>query len=282
LLWSTEHQNLIPFFCRCKLRITFVHSHHSWLLYSMGRRAKYRTTSEQKICTKPLRLLASTLLHSKPHLWVYSVADIFYKVVAHCVNHKITLPTWDVNTSVLHFWSHYWYSHIDHFVQRSSLSKPLLACQSVMYPISESPPIRTTTFHKLLHSPLIHVNDTTLLDMYHTLNGNQLRHLRDMGTEATWECFQTRRLQGIHQKVVVGSRGQNWAVGAYSCSQKIQGCEKRRFYDLCVEWGAKVIFGMHEELEVRSRGWGHLSCILYGRRVSMAEYKYIQLNTLVW
>ena len=26
-------------------------------------------------------------------------------------------------------------------------------------------------------------------------------------------------------------------------------------YDLCVEWGAKVIFGMHEELEVRSRGW---------------------------
>jgi len=26
-------------------------------------------------------------------------------------------------------------------------------------------------------------------------------------------------------------------------------------YELCVEWGAKVIFGMHEELELRSRGW---------------------------
>jgi len=31
--------------------------------------------------------------------------------------------------------------------------------------------------------------------------------------------------------------------------------QEEMVYELCVEWGARVIFGMHEELEVRSRGW---------------------------
>jgi hypothetical protein len=33
------------------------------------------------------------------------------------------------------------------------------------------------------------------------------------------------------------------------------GERERMLYNLCVEWGAKVIFGMHEELEARNQGW---------------------------
>jgi hypothetical protein len=37
-------------------------------------------------------------------------------------------------------------------------------------------------------------------------------------------------------------------------------------YDLCVEWGAKVIFGMQEELEAWNRGWDfyHASYVAAG------------------
>jgi len=136
-------------FFRCKLWISghsFVHSHHSWLCTSWAE-GQNIVLRWNKNLHKPWQLLALTLLHSKLHLWSYLVADMFYEVVARCVNHKITLPTWDVNTPVLHFQSHYRYSHIDHFVQRSSLLKLVLVPWSVMYPISESQPIHTTTFH---------------------------------------------------------------------------------------------------------------------------------------
>jgi hypothetical protein len=108
---------------------------------------------------------------------------------------------------------------------------------------------------QLLHSPLIHADDAVRLNMYHTLNGNELRHLREMGRRRYEEASRpggfkasTRRLlEEIEDRI-----GQWELIHAH----KEPLWERERIvYELCVEWGAKVIFGMHEELEVRSRGW---------------------------
>ena len=108
---------------------------------------------------------------------------------------------------------------------------------------------------QLLHSPLIHANDTTRLNMYHTLNGNQLRHLREMGRRRYVDASRpggfrasTRRLEEELE-----DRIKQWEV-IYAHEEPSRE-QEGILYDLCVEWGAKMIFSMHEELEVRSRGW---------------------------
>jgi hypothetical protein len=118
--------------------------------------------------------------------------------------------------------------------------------------------VTTSPYHnlpQLSHSPLIHTSDTALLNMYHTLNGNQLRHLREMGQRryedaskpGGFKASTGRLLEELEDRI-----GQWELVHAY---EEPPGERERVVYKLCVEWGAKVIFGMHEELEVRSRGW---------------------------
>jgi len=59
-------------------------------------------------------------------------------------------------------------------------------------------------------------------------------------------------------------RIKQWEV-IYACEEP-SGEQEGILYQLCVEWGAKTIFGMHEELEVRSRGWDiyHTSYMVKG------------------
>ena len=55
---------------------------------------------------------------------------------------------------------------------------------------------------QLLHSPLVHTNDTTLVNMYHTLNGTQLRHLREMGRRRYEDASRLRGFKGSNRRLL--------------------------------------------------------------------------------
>jgi hypothetical protein len=146
------------------------------------------------------------------------------------------------------------------FAHRPLRATELFIEASVGTPKCDVPDLGVTAhpYHnlpQLLHSPLIHANDTTLLNMYHTLNGNQLRHLREMGQRryedasrpGGFKASTGRLLEELKDRI-----GQWELINAHEEPSREQ---EEMVYELCVEWGARVIFGMHEELEVRSRGW---------------------------
>jgi hypothetical protein len=113
-------------------------------------------------------------------------------------------------------------------------------------------------YHKLpqlLHSSLIRVDGAAQLDVRHTLNGNQLRHLQEMGRRryadasgaGGFEASTRRLLEELEDRIRQWER---------ICDQGAPlGEQEGTVYNLCIEWGAKVIFGMHGELEARNQGW---------------------------
>jgi hypothetical protein len=104
-------------------------------------------------------------------------------------------------------------------------------------------------------SSLIDVDDATLLDMYHTLNGNQLRQLREMGHQRYTEALRAGEFEESTRRLL-GELGDRIGQWEHIRDQvKPSGEREMIVYDLCLEWGAKVIFGMHEELESRNQGW---------------------------
>jgi len=104
-------------------------------------------------------------------------------------------------------------------------------------------------------SSLIDADDETLLDMYHTLNGKQLRHLREMGHQRYTEALKAGGFEESTRRLLGELKDR---IGQWEnlCNQEEPLKEREMMlYDLCVEWGVKVIFGMHEELESRNQGW---------------------------
>src|SRR6202050_2837349 len=97
---------------------------------------------------------------------------------------------------------------------------------------------------QLLHLLLIHTHDTTRLNMYHTLDGNQLRHLQEMGRRRYADASRpggfrasTRRLEEELE-----DRIKQWEV--IHAHEEPSREQEGILYDLCVEWGATRIFGM--------------------------------------
>jgi hypothetical protein len=114
-------------------------------------------------------------------------------------------------------------------------------------------------YHRLpqiLHSPFLYGDDAGLLSTYHTTNGDQLRQLREMGRQWYMEASRpgafedsTRRLQEE-----LAARLTQWEELSGNEASYDQWAAAMA-YDLCMEWGAKIVFGLHDELQSRSRGW---------------------------
>jgi hypothetical protein len=114
-------------------------------------------------------------------------------------------------------------------------------------------------YHRLpqiLHSLSLHGDDAGLLDTYHTINGDQLRQLREMGRRRYMEASRpgtfedsTRRLQEE-----LAARLTQWE-GLSGNEESHDQQAAAMAHDLCMEWGAKIVFGLHDELQSRSQGW---------------------------
>jgi hypothetical protein len=111
-------------------------------------------------------------------------------------------------------------------------------------------------FPQILHSPSLGEDDAGLLNTYHTTNGDQFRQLREMGRQRYMEASRpgafedsTRRLQEE-----LAARLTQWE-GLSGNEESHDQCAAAMAYDLCMEWGAKIVFGLYDELQSRSRGW---------------------------
>ena len=136
----------------------------------------------------------------------------------------------------------------------------LFTCASQGSPKFRVPDLGITThpYHRLpqlLHSPLIHSDTISVLDIYHTVNGKQLQHLQEMGRRRYADASRVGGFEASTRLLLLEleDRIVQWE---HICVQgELSGERERTVYDLCIEWGAKVIFGVHQELEARNRGW---------------------------
>jgi len=114
-------------------------------------------------------------------------------------------------------------------------------------------------YHRLPHildCPSLHGDDAGLLNTFHTANSNQLRQLREMGCQRYMEASRpgafedsTRRLQ--EELAARLTQWEELSGNEESLDQRAAAMA----YDLCMEWGAKIVFGLYDELQSRSQGW---------------------------
>jgi|SRR5882762_769780 len=159
------------------------------------------------------------------------------------------------------------------FAHRPLRATPLFTQASQGHPECDIPDlgIATHPYHRLpdlFHLLLISADTTDMLDMYHALNGKQLRHLREMGIQRYVEASKAGAFGKSTRRLTeeLEDRIRQWE-SLYSQGEP-SGEREMMVYDLCVEWGAKVVFGMHEELESRGRGWDFYRASYVAKRLA--------------
>ena len=146
------------------------------------------------------------------------------------------------------------------FAHQPIRATELFTCASQGSPKYDVPDLGITAhpYHRLpqlLNSLLIHSDNISALDIYHTLNGKQLQHLREMGQGRYADASRVGGFEASTRRLLeeLEDRIRQWEL--ISTHGELHVERERTVYELCIEWGAKVILGMHQELQARNKGY---------------------------
>lgn len=259
LNWQGTHTNLA-----CRLYILF--------LYFMGRRAKYQTLSEKYLAKASCN---ASFNHTQAYVITFNI--IYLQIANHWYNSGRLLRQSQNRTA-----------YLKRKAKLSNVNIPDLPASALAY---AQLPLRAThrfniayegssnehqfnlgldvePYHQLPSvCPPCSISDIDVLNLRHTVNGEQLRALEVEGRKRFAELVDTEIFEEGTQRLSreVDVRLAHW-LQLEEREDQFMNCQRAGLlYDLSLEWGARVLYFLRDELEKRRSG------LLNFKRVYMEE-----------